>query len=90
MNVNGTGAAGYPAAGTVKVCRAQDGTQSFNREFMGMASRTPPSFVGKVWAKEETLGQSRNLSKINRQASSNVLLTETASFAGFSRLSCLI
>ena len=40
MNVNGLGAAGYPAAGKAKVRQAQDGTQSFDREFMGMASQT--------------------------------------------------
>ena len=34
MNVNGIGA-GYPAAGKAKVRQAQDGTQSFDREFMG-------------------------------------------------------
>ena len=39
MNVNGIGA-GYPAAGKAKVRQAQDGTQSFDREFMGMASQT--------------------------------------------------
>ena len=55
MNVNGLGAAGYPAAGKAKVRQAQDGTQSFDREFMGMASQTPPSFVGKVWTKEELM-----------------------------------
>ena len=55
MNVNGIGAAGYPAAGKAKVRQAQDGTQSFDREFMGMASQTPPSFVGKVWTKEELM-----------------------------------
>ncbi len=54
MNVNGIGA-GYPAAGKAKVRQAQDGTQSFDREFMGMASQTPPSFVGKVWTKEELM-----------------------------------
>ena len=41
MNVNGIGAAGYPAAGKAKVRQAQNGTQSFDREFMGMASKTP-------------------------------------------------
>ena len=55
MNVNGIGAAGYPAAGKAKVRQAQNGTQSFDREFMGMASQTPPSFVGKVWTKEELI-----------------------------------
>ena len=55
MNVNGIGAAGYPAAGKAKVRQAQDGTQSFDREFMGIASQTPPSFVGKVWTKEELM-----------------------------------
>ena len=55
MNVNGLGAAGYPAAGKAKVRQAQDGTQSFDREFMGMASQTPPSFIGKVWTKEELM-----------------------------------
>ena len=55
MNVNGIGAAGYPAAGKAKVRQAQDGTQSFDREFMGMASQTPPSFVEKVWTKEELM-----------------------------------
>ena len=55
MNVNGIGAAGYPAAGKAKVRQAQDGTQSFDREFMGMASQTPPSFVGKAWTKEELI-----------------------------------
>ena len=55
MNVNGIGAAGYQAAGKAKVRQAQDGTQSFDREFMGMASQTPPSFVGKVWTKEELM-----------------------------------
>ena len=54
MNVNGIGA-GYPTAGKAKVRQAQDGTQSFDREFMGMASQTPPSFVGKVWTKEELM-----------------------------------
>lgn len=55
MNVNGIGAAGYPAVGKAKVRQAQGGTQSFNREFMGMASQTPPSFVGKIWTKEELM-----------------------------------
>ena len=55
MNVNGIGAAGYPVAGKAKVRQAQDGTQSFDREFMGMVSQTPPSFVGKVWTKEELM-----------------------------------
>ncbi len=55
MNVNGIGAAGYPAAGKAKVRQVQDGTQSFDREFMGIASQTPPSFVGKVWTKEELM-----------------------------------
>ena len=36
MNINGIGGAGYPAAGKAKVRQAQDGTQSFDREFMGM------------------------------------------------------
>ena len=59
MNVNGIGATGYPAAGKAKVRQAQDGTQSFDREFMGMASQTPPSFVGKVWTKEGTRARFR-------------------------------
>ena len=74
MNVNGIGA-GYPAAGKAKVRQAQDGTQSFDREFMGMASQTPPSFVGKVWTKEELMqsvdkqvqsNQSKKMSEIGR------------------------
>ena len=64
MNVNGIGAAGYPAAGKAKVRQAQDGTQSFDREFMGMASQTP-SFVGKVWTKEEIM------QSVDKQVQSN-------------------
>ena len=65
MNVNGIGAAGYPAAGKAKVRQAQDGTQSFDREFMGMASQMPPSFVGKVWTKEELM------QSVDKQVQSN-------------------
>ena len=65
MNVNGIGAAGYPAAGKAKVRQAQDGTQSFDREFMGMASQTPLSFVGKVWTKEELM------QSVDKQVQSN-------------------
>ena len=52
MSVSGIGAAGYPAAGNVKVRQAQDGAQRFEWE---MASQMPPSFVGKVWTKEELM-----------------------------------
>ena len=65
MNVNGIGTTGYPAAGKAKVRQAQDGTQSFNREFMGMASQTPLSFVGKVWTKEELM------QSVDKQVQSN-------------------
>ena len=67
MNVNGIGA-GYPAAGKAKVRQAQDGTQSFDREFMGMASQTPPSFVGKVWTKEELM------QSVDKQVQSNQMI----------------
>ena len=65
MNVNGIGTTGYPAAGKAKVRQAQDGTQSFNREFMRMASQMPPSFVGKVWTKEELM------QSVDKQVQSN-------------------
>ncbi|MCM1412587.1 MAG: hypothetical protein NC305_18890 [Lachnospiraceae bacterium] len=52
MNVNGIGATGYQAAGKAMVRQAQDGAQRFDRE---MASQMPPSFVGKVWTKEELM-----------------------------------
>ncbi|MCM1561896.1 MAG: hypothetical protein NC123_20555 [Butyrivibrio sp.] len=52
MSVSGIGAAGYPAAGNIKLRQAQDGAQRFDRE---MASQMPPSFVGKVWTKEELM-----------------------------------
>lgn len=55
MNVNGIGATGYSAAGNVKVHQTQDGTQRFDWKFIGMKSQTPPSFVGKVYTKEELL-----------------------------------
>ena len=64
MNVNGIGA-GYPAAEKAKVRQAQDGAQRFDREFMGMASQTPPSFVGKVWTKEELM------QSVDKQVQSN-------------------
>ena len=54
MSVNGIGATGYPAAGKAMVRQAQDGAQRFDRE-MASASQTPPSFVGKVWTKEELM-----------------------------------
>ena len=47
MSVSGIG-----AAGNIKLRQAQDGAQRFDRE---MASQTPPSFVGKVWTKEELM-----------------------------------
>lgn len=54
MNVNGIGTTGYQA-GNVKTYQTQNGTQRFDRELMEMQSQTPPSFVGKVWTKEELM-----------------------------------
>ena len=48
--------------------QAQDGIQSFDREFMGMASQTPPSFVGKVWTKEEPM------QSVDKQVQSNQMI----------------
>ncbi len=63
MNVNGIGAAtGYQAAGKAMVRQAQDGTQRFDWE---MVSQTPPSFVGKVWTKEELM------QSVDKQVQSN-------------------
>ena len=62
MNINGTGAAGYLAAGRAMARQAQDGTQRFERE---MGSQTPHSFVGKVWTKEELM------QSVDRQIQSN-------------------
>lgn len=47
MNVSGIG-----AAENIKLRQAQDGAQRFDGK---MASQTPPSFVGKVWTKEELM-----------------------------------
>lgn len=55
MNTNGIGTTGYQAAGNIKVRQTQDGVQKFDRELMGMTSQTPPSFVGKIWTKEELI-----------------------------------
>lgn len=65
MSINEIGITGYQASGNVKVRQAQDSTQSFDRELMGMASHTPPSFVGKVWTKEELM------QSVDKQVQSN-------------------
>ena len=54
MSVSGVGTTGYQT-GNVKMYQTQDGTQKFDREFIKMQSQTPPSFVGKVWTKEELM-----------------------------------
>ena len=64
MSISGIGTRGYPV-GNVKVYQTQNGTQKFNREFMGIQSQTPPSFVGKVWTKEELM------QSVDKQVQSN-------------------
>ncbi len=54
MNVNGIGTTGYQA-GNVKLYQTQNGTQGFDREFMGIQSQTPPTFVRKVLTREELM-----------------------------------
>ena len=54
MSISGIGTMGYQA-GNVNVYQTQDGTQRFDRKFMGIQSQTLPSFVGKVRTKEELM-----------------------------------
>lgn len=63
MNVNGIEAAmSYQAAGKAMVRQTQDGTQRFDRE---MVSQTQPSFVGRVYTKEELM------QSVDKQVQSN-------------------